>query len=331
MPERVFDVLTREFSSFTALLNSPDWKAKQHTRKLELDAQALKYLRLKFPDTDDEVFCTDITGARHEHVIDAEEVCNAAKFEYACSHCKDNECLLPESFRNAKSRPVALIRENQAGVKYLCVRWTFSLKCANNDFMNMFKKSGLVQSQLTQTFSNYERVSGVSIAKAQALRAAEEHSCLILAGKAGTGKTHLAVAIALHAMYHGRQAYFRLVSELVDELREANKDNSDEYYALMKAYKEVPCLILDDMGKERTTAAGLDYVYQIVDYRYRHELQTIITTNAPDSETLSRWGSEEYIAPIISRIRGRGAWVTIAQAEDYRQKEREVKINARQK
>ena len=291
MTEKVADVLTREAGSFAALWSSPEWKARQEVRKSQLDERALSYLRAKFPDADETVFFTDSTGAKLEHVIEAEIVCTAAKIDYACANCKNGRCLLPEKFMDRSSRPVALIRENRDGVKYLCVLWTGKFFCRNDpfsgEFGRMFKNSGLVETQITQTFENYGGVSPeVITAKTQAVIAARDMSCLILAGKAGTGKTHLAIAIAIDAMRHGRQAIFRLVSELIDELREANKDNSDKYYELMKTYKEVSCLVLDDMGKERTTKAGVDYVYQIVDYRYRHNLQTIMTTNAPNEKTL---------------------------------------------
>ena len=130
-------------------------------------------------------------------------------------------------------------------------------------------------------------------------------------------------------LLQARQAMFFDVCELLDELREASRDNSDRYYELMRSCKEVPCLVLDDMGKERTTAAGMDYLYQIVNHRYRHNLQTILTTNASDFEELSSWSSSEYVIPMISRLTGRGAWVTIKNAEDYRQ--REVKESAGQR
>lgn len=325
MTEKVADVVARELAGFEEI---PDWQAKFEAMKSQLDAQALVYLKAKFPGFDEAIFFTDSRGVKREHITDAEDICDAAKIDYACANCKNAECLLPENFKNRNSRPVVLIRENQDGINFLCVRWTSGLKChnenVNGEFMCLFRQSGLTQSQMHMTFDSYNVASGTKSAKIQAWKAAKEQSCLILAGKAGTGKTHLAVAIALYAMKSGRPAIFRLVSELVDELREANRDNSSRYYELIKTYKEVPCLVLDDMGKERTTRAGLDYVYQIVDYRYRHELQTILTTNAPDSDTLSKWGDEEYIVPMISRIRGRGMWVTIEQANDYRQ----VKSNA---
>ena len=308
MTERISDVIARELADFE---DSPDW-SKYETMKSQLDTHALKYLHEKFPGVDESVFFDG-----RKHILDAEDICDAAKIDYACSNC-EGECILPDRFRNRTSRPVAIMKD---GEFHVC--WTNSIKChnekVNGEFMRLFRQSGLTQSQLHMNFDSYAVKAGTKEAKIQAWKAAKEYSCLILAGKAGTGKTHLAVAIAQYAMRKGRCAIFRLVSELVDELREANRDNSSRYYELMKTYKEVPCLVLDDMGKERTTRAGLDYVYQIVDYRYRHELQTVATTNAPDSDTLSRWGEEEYIVPIVSRIRGRGAWVTIENVQDYRQ------------
>ena len=191
-----------------------------------------------------------------------------------------------------------------------------------------------MSSQLRQTFSNYnDYCRDMTAAITAAMTAAKKQACLILGGRAGTGKTHLAVAIAIYAMKQGRQAVFRLVSELLDELRGANVDDGDKYLSLMHSLKEVPCLILDDLSKERTTKAASDYLYQIIDYRYRRELQTIITTNAQSIEELESWEDSRYITPIVSRIIERGAWITIANAGNYRlvSKEREVKSNARKK
>ena len=166
----------------------------------------------------------------------------------------------------------------------------------------------------------------LSNAKTQAMLAAMNQTGLILSGKRGTGKTHLAVSLGIYAMKQGRQVIFRLVNELLNEIRQAVARNED-YFSVIQKFKKAPCLILDDFGKEKTTDAALDYMYQIVDYRYRNELQTVITTNALTVEELAGWGNAEYTTPLVSRVMENGVRVTITNAGDYRMKGT-VNVNA---
>ena len=166
------------------------------------------------------------------------------------------------------------------------------------------KNSGLTEAQAHQTFENHEHINvspEIVIAKAQAILTAKKNTSLILSGKAGAGKTHLAVATAIEVMRQGRQALFRNVPEMLDDLRERAKNHNDFYYA-MRRYKDVPCLVLDDLGKEKTTQAGLDYLYQIIDSRYRNGKQTIVTMNAQSIEGLKNRWNEDAIEPLISRL-----------------------------
>lgn len=278
------------------------------------DVQALDYLRAKFPGTDEQIFHTDYTGRVHENIIGAMSICQASEIESTCRACQ-GQCSL-----NSRSKPVAIIRENPRGYKFLVVGWTCELTCRFRHLdETLFAMSGLVKSQRNKTFNNYERISGeITQARNAAMKAAYTGSNLILAGKRGTGKTHLAVSIALDVMKNGKQAIFRLVNDLLEELRASVRE--DNFADTIRRFKEVPCLILDDLGKERSTDACWDYLYQIADFRYRHELQTIITTNALTVNELATWGKAEYITPICSRLMENGSWVTIEKAEDYRLK-----------
>ena len=124
-------------------------------------------------------------------------------------------------------------------------------------------------------------------------------------------------------MRQERQALFRNVPEMLDDLRERAKNHDDFFYAMRK-YKDVPCLVLDDLGKEKTTQAGLDYLYQIIDSRYRNGKQTIVTTNARSIEGLKNRWNEDAIEPLISRLLEKGTWVTIREAENRRLKKTQV-------
>ena len=58
------------------------------------------------------------------------------------------------------------------------------------------------------------------------------------------------------------------------------------------------------------TEKGMEYLYQIIDYRYRKGLQTVITTN----------GLKGDVEPLVSRILENGEWVSLQNAENHRLK-----------
>ena len=106
---------------------------------------------------------------------------------------------------------------------------------------------------------------------------------------------------------------------MLDKIRRAIFEH-ENYFALIDNYKNVPVLVLDDLGKEKQSDAARDYLFQIIDYRYRHELQTIITTNAFTPDELASWPPDgaDFIIPIISRLLENGKWVAISKAPDKR-------------
>lgn len=288
--------------------------------------RALSYLRLKYPEVEDAAFFTDYTGQTYREVVHASAVAQAAELEEICDKCEGRECEMPERVKARNSRPVLVVSESAKGYSYLEVRWVLGLACRyaelSDNAAEMVKESGIVAGWEDKTFKNYESIESkpeIMEAKEEAIKASRAGTNLILAGQPGTGKTHLAVAIAVKGMKEGRQALFRLVSAMLDEIQSAIRDSGD-YDGLVRRFKTVPCLVLDDLGHENLTAARASYLHQIMDYRYVHKLQTIITTNAKDVAELCDWDKEEYIKPIVSRVLERGKWVLMGNTEDYRQK-----------
>jgi len=95
----------------------------------------------------------------------------------------------------------------------------------------------------------------------------------------GTGKTHLAMAIANYRKKQGDRVLFTFVPELMDHLRSAfsptSNLNSDNVFNEIKG---CPLLILDDLGEERETDWVEDRLYQLIVHRHNHLLPTVITT-----------------------------------------------------
>jgi DNA replication protein DnaC len=117
---------------------------------------------------------------------------------------------------------------------------------------------------------------------------------LVLTGTYGSGKTHLAAAIANYQAGLGAPPLFIVVPDLLDHLRATFNPNSDTSYdRRFNEIKSTPLLILDDFGTQATTPWVKEKLYQLFNYRYNAELPTVITT----SDDL-----EEMDARIRSRV-----------------------------
>jgi DNA replication protein DnaC len=103
---------------------------------------------------------------------------------------------------------------------------------------------------------------------------------LILGGTHGTGKTHLAAAIANARIEAGREAVFIVVPDLLDRLRAAYSPNSEVTYdELFESARAAELLVLDDLGAQSSTAWAQEKLYQILNERYNRRLPTVITSN----------------------------------------------------
>ncbi len=102
---------------------------------------------------------------------------------------------------------------------------------------------------------------------------------LVLLGDHGSGKTHLAAAIANARIAAGGAALFVVVPDLLDHLRATFSPSSRVAYD--KRFEEVrstPLLVLDDLGTESATPWAREKLYQILNHRYAARLPTVITT-----------------------------------------------------
>jgi len=108
---------------------------------------------------------------------------------------------------------------------------------------------------------------------------------LVLTGASGCGKTHLAAAIANQCIVNGHTVLFIVVPDLLDHLRATFSPSSDiTYDELFEQVRNVPLLILDDLGTQSSTPWAREKLYQIINHRYNAQLPTVITTNNPIEE-----------------------------------------------
>jgi len=103
---------------------------------------------------------------------------------------------------------------------------------------------------------------------------------LVFMGSYGSGKTHLAAAIANYRARLGDPPLFIMVPDLLDHLRATFSPNSS--VAFDRRFDEIrtaPLLILDDLGTQSMTPWVREKLYQLFNYRYNAELPTVITTS----------------------------------------------------
>ncbi|MFQ5945416.1 MAG: ATP-binding protein [Anaerolineae bacterium] len=105
---------------------------------------------------------------------------------------------------------------------------------------------------------------------------------LVLTGGYGSGKTHLAAAVANLQLERGKSVLFVVVPDLLDHLRATfGPESAVRYDERFQALREAPILVLDDLGTESTTPWAQEKLYQLLNHRHVAQLPTVITTNRP--------------------------------------------------
>ena len=104
----------------------------------------------------------------------------------------------------------------------------------------------------------------------------EARENVLLCGSSGTGKTHLATALALAACLQGHRVRFYSCTGLVTELLEKREERGLD--KLLRQLERHQLLVLDELGYVPFTKAGAELLFEVVSRAYERT-SLIITTN----------------------------------------------------
>ena len=127
---------------------------------------------------------------------------------------------------------------------------------------------------------------------------------LILSGKTGRGKTHLAIAIAYRAIQNGFDALFTTAAALIDDLSRAS--HTGRMREALATYTHPHVLVIDEVGYLTYAADAANVLFHVVNERHLKRRPMIFTTNKP----LTAWGrvlhDDDLAAAIVDRVLERG-------------------------
>ena len=164
------------------------------------------------------------------------------------------------------------------------------------------------------TFNNFKRVKGAGKALELFSQMPDADWFMLLCyGSAGCGKTHLCEALAYELRQEMKFTRVLEWSERIRILKGAmqRRDRPGYYDQLFEGMQRAERLIIDDVGAG-TTGSSWEWgeLEDIVSYRYKRELFTVITTNLDVADLPDR---------IVSRFRDKTkARICFNSAGDYR-------------
>jgi len=137
---------------------------------------------------------------------------------------------------------------------------------------------------------------------------------LIFSGKAGTGKSHLAIAIAQAVMPKYTAMYINAL-DAVRMIRDTwRRDSEKSELEILEMFGTIGLLVIDEVGVQYGTENEQMLMFDIINRRYRDSMPMILLTN------LGTQGLSEYLTErSYDRLRENGKWVSF-EWESYRSK-----------
>jgi DNA replication protein DnaC len=127
----------------------------------------------------------------------------------------------------------------------------------------------------------------------------DDRDSIILIGESGTGKTHLATALAVCACQQGRRVRFTTLAGLANELQEA--ESRRELARVVGRYARTELVVLDELGYLALPDGAAELVFQVLSERHERG-SLIVTTNLPFGEWTRVFPDPRLAKAVVDRL-----------------------------
>lgn len=144
----------------------------------------------------------------------------------------------------------------------------------------------------------------------------------LLLGPPGTGKSHLAKALALLAVTHGYKVIYREAHQLIEDITEARELGELRKYRAQ--LKTAELLVIDDLFLRKLPAQAGDELADVLMSRYE-KASTILTSNRPIDDWAKLLGDVVVVTPLLDRLMHHGHLLKF-EGKSWRLKEAAARI-----
>jgi DNA replication protein DnaC len=180
----------------------------------------------------------------------------------------------------------------------------------------------VMKSLETFDFAARPSVNKVMVSELARCQFIDRKENVLFVGNPGTGKSHLAIALAAAACAKGYRVRFSRVTELVTHLIEARDERT--LLGLKSRLAKLDLLVLDEFGYVPASKVGAELLFDVISTAYERT-SVMVTTNLPFESWTEVLGSERLTGATLDRLTHR-CQIIETKGESYRLRDAKARI-----
>lgn len=150
----------------------------------------------------------------------------------------------------------------------------------------LWSNSGINTEDLDKSFSNFEewsskskemKTKGVLYFRNFEKIKKDRRNSIMLCGNPGSGKTHIALALANNFLKKNVKVIYMPYRDIVTKLKQ-NMIDEEYYKKTLSKYQTCEVLLIDDLFKGKINETDINIMFELINYRYLNRLPIIIST-----------------------------------------------------